>query len=177
MELKARKRTHDILSGIDELLEDTRKTSAKMAFENLLPLHEDEELIGEFWLKYNRTPYIYGEDLRPDAVGVPHNGSQNPHPACGMACDCYVEKTKLYFQPILEAEYEMTEEIDEWGDPRYIQTWTPNNLDALSCSVEFFGDDELVMIELEYGYDAVPITDLENLCSALEDYEYTEKEI
>jgi hypothetical protein len=186
MKLTARKRTHGVLSDIDDLLEDTRSMSARVAFDDLFPLNEDDEIIGEFWFDHGRLPYI----SEPEYQNLNGSGRQHSAHFCDNEC-CFVEvngvkigqrreqKSLSDFKPVLEPRrYEPTEDWDSWGNTIYVRLWHRNDIDALRYSLEFFGDPELVFIENHYGEDALTLDDdeLVDLLDAVEANVYFEEE-
>jgi hypothetical protein len=184
MKLEARHKTSDVLSEIDSLIEEVRDSAAKIAFNNLFPIDEDDDAAGKAYQK--RTFIRYN-------IGGPETGRQFTyyctHPASNeedwcTACwyqfeiDGSVEygstsadsKSLLPFQPfIVHYSYLEDPASIDWEFENYqeevVAAVGANDRDALEYSLEFFGTE--YSLRAGYGGDTVPFDELTTFFDAL----------
>lgn len=145
--------TSGILADIDSIIEDVRFSSAKLAFDNLLSLHEGEEAIGNFYVTHGRTPGAWDakEDLQDlDDEIIFRSGRQRFFVCMDDECECRFTDTRTFFEfaPVICTR-----------KPKM----NKNDLEALAYSREFFGSDDLLFLENNYGYDAIPLSESDAL--------------
>lgn len=102
------KETRDMMSSIDDILGETTKFGAKMAFERLFPLHEGDEEVGE--------KYLMG-DYDPTRDHTGQSQISCPYPA-SHAIGETIEYCDECYQPIQQAgplKKWRQNDLGEWG--------------------------------------------------------------
>lgn len=131
--MSVREETSGVLSSIDEILGDVSGLSAKIAFNNLFPLHEGDDELGE---RFQNT----GSLFNPDYSEITENGRQrgnycSPPPPHGMDEDpdyctvCYLRISNPWARVLEWIPGQGRVRVDEESHYGYIRNPAAEQLD------------------------------------------------